>query len=170
MRYLLILLCLFGFGSKVQATSYAFTLENSFAQSAIVAEVEVTSSKVYVSDFMDFEEVEVECKILKLYKGPENLKSFRVRYYSKNKPSVGKALVFAFRPSGGTELRTFNGPSGFVGGKESRFSFSFDRLKAELSNLQKAGSAKPMEGFVEGTLDGAKPLEPGTVTYSKTKD
>jgi hypothetical protein len=170
MKRLILLVLLLCSAQAARATSYAFTLENSFAQSAIVAEVEVTSSKVYVSDFHDFEEVEVECKVVKLYKGPENLMSFRVRYYSKDKPSGAKALVFAFRPSIGTELRTFNGASGFVGEKDSRFSFSFDKLKAELASLQKTGTAKPMEGFSEGTLDGTNSLEPGMVTYSKTKD
>lgn len=170
MKILLLLLSILGAAPIARATSYAFTLENSIAQSAIVAEVEVTRSKVYVSDFNDFEEVEVECKVVRLYKGPESLRSFRVRYYSKDKPSGARALVFAFRPSNGTELRTFNGSSGFVGEKDDRFSLPFDKLKAEVARIQKAGAAKPMDGFSEGTLDGAKPLEPGTVTYSKTKD
>jgi hypothetical protein len=170
MKRLLLLLWLLCAAQVARATSYAFTLENSFAQSAIVAEVEVTSLKVYVSDFNDFEEVEVECKVVRLYKGPANLTAFRVRYYSKDQPTGTKALVFAFRLSIGTELRTFNGPSGFAGEKNSRFSLSFDKLKTEVANLQKTGTAKPMEGFSEGTLDGAKPLEPGTVTYSKPKD
>jgi hypothetical protein len=76
------------------------------------------------------DEVEVECKVVRLYKGPKNLRSFRVRYYSKDKPLGARALVFAFRPSIGTELRTFNGSSGFVGENYDRFSLSFDKLKA----------------------------------------
>jgi hypothetical protein len=170
MRILLSLLLLLSAASMASATSYAFTLENSVAQSAIIAEVEVTGAKVYVSDFNDFEEVEVECKILTLYKGPAGLKSFRVRYYGKSKPVATKALVFAFRPSIGNEIRTFNGSSGFVGAEDNRFSFGFEKLKTELASIQKSGSAKPMEGFSEGTLDGSIPLESGTLTFTTAKD
>ena len=168
MRILLFLLILLSAAPVASATSYAFTLENSFAQSAIVAEVQVVRSRVYVSDFLDLEEVEVECKILTLYKGPANLNSLRVRYYGKSKPSITKALVFAFRP--GNELRAFNGSSGFVGEKDTRFSFGFEKLKAELASLQKSGTAKPMNGFTEGKLGVAETLEPGTVTFSPKGD
>jgi len=169
MKILLFLVLLLSAAPKASATSYAFTLENSFAQSAIIAEVEVIISRVYVSDFNDFEEVEVECKILTLYKGPKNLKVFRVRYYAKSKPTSKTALVFAFRPSNGNELRTFNGPSGYVEETNTRFSFDFEKLKTELGTLQKAGSAKPMKGFREGSLEGSQPLESGTITLTTKK-
>ncbi|WP_435892813.1 hypothetical protein [Oceaniferula spumae] len=151
--------------SVASATSYAFTLENYFAQSAIVAEVQITGSKKYVSKFLGLEEVEVECKILKLYKGPANLKSLRVKYYAKRKPENTQALVFIFRPSTGNELRAFNGASGVVGEKETQFSLSYKKLKEEVARFQKSGTARPMKGFPEGTLKGAKPLKEGSLGY-----
>jgi len=105
-------LCLLAHPSK--ATSPVFTLQDRVEKSDVVAEVEVVKSRVYKDLDLDLPEAELQCRIIRSYKGDDR-KDAVVRVHILN-PDVkydgNKFLLFAFLLDG--RLRAFDGQRGLV--------------------------------------------------------